>query len=81
MQKNKMGRSPFARVPTPRISSTPYDTRLAYTMREVASMLGVSERTIYTLIHSGRLPAFHVGRAVRISHTALLSYMSAEGAS
>ena len=38
----------------------------ALTVREVAELLGVSKRHIYEMIADGTLPAFQVGRSVRI---------------
>jgi excisionase family DNA binding protein len=38
----------------------------ALTVREVAELLGVSKRHIYEMIADGSLPAFQVGRSVRI---------------
>jgi excisionase family DNA binding protein len=35
-------------------------------VREAATRLAVSERTVYRLARSGGLPTFRVGRAVRI---------------
>lgn len=35
------------------------------TVREAADVLRVSERTLWTLTHSGELPAVRVGRSVR----------------
>ncbi len=42
------------------------DTRLAYSMREVASMLGMSERSIWALCSRGELRSVKLGRSVRI---------------
>ena len=40
--------------------------REALTVREVAELLGVSEKHIYEMAAGGRLPAFYVGRSVRL---------------
>src|SRR5437763_17194845 len=40
--------------------------REALTVQEVADLLGVSDKHIYEMIADGRLPAFRVGRSVRI---------------
>lgn len=51
----------------------------AYTMREVAEILSVNERTIKNLIARGELKRLKVGRAVRITQQQLDAYL--EGAS
>ncbi|HET9733190.1 MAG TPA: helix-turn-helix domain-containing protein [Acidimicrobiales bacterium] len=38
---------------------------------EVAEIFGVSEKTIYRLIHSGRLPGRKIGRSWRVAQAAL----------
>lgn len=38
----------------------------ALTVRETAELLGVSDKHIYELVAGGTLPAFHVGRSVRL---------------
>ncbi len=40
--------------------------RRAYTVREVAQMLGAGTRTVYRLIDAGELRSFRLGRAVRV---------------
>ena len=40
---------------------------LAYTIRECANALRLSERTVHRLIKSGSLTSVRIGRAVRIS--------------
>lgn len=37
-----------------------------YTVREVASVLGISVRTVYRLIESGKIRAIRVGKTHRI---------------
>jgi excisionase family DNA binding protein len=39
---------------------------LLYSVREVASLLGVHPETIRRLIHEGRLEAVRVGRVLRV---------------
>lgn len=36
------------------------------TYRQAAQVLGVTDRTLRTLVHEGRLPAVRFGRSVRI---------------
>jgi|SRR5215472_7527842 len=38
----------------------------ALTVHEVANLLGVSDKHIYEMTADGTLPAFHVGRSVRL---------------
>lgn len=45
---------------------------------KVAELLGVSKQTVYRLIDRGELRAVHVGRAVRILKTDLVSYLTKE---
>lgn len=42
----------------------------------VAQVLGVSARTVYTLIENGELPAVRVGQSVRIHPDALHHYVN-----
>lgn len=51
----------------------------AYTREQAAEITGTNPRTISREIKRGNLRAFYVGRAVRISHTALLEYMGESG--
>ena len=46
-----------------------------YTIREVATYLKVSERTVQRLIKSGRLRAYTVGGQKRIAPVALKRYL------
>lgn len=47
----------------------------AYTREQAAEITGTNPKTISREIQRGNLRAFHVGRAIRISHSALLEYM------
>jgi excisionase family DNA binding protein len=64
----------------PQNVSTPDDNRFALSMRECADELSVSEKTIWTLINSGKLRAFRVGRGVRILRIELLRFAQSGGA-
>jgi len=55
----------------PKVSSTHDDSRMAFSMREVADAIGMSERSIWSLIASGRLRAIKLGRSVRIPRESL----------
>lgn len=57
------------------------DTRIAFSMRETADSLGVSERSVWSLVKSGRLASFKVGRSVRISRLAIEAFIENGGAS
>jgi excisionase family DNA binding protein len=50
------------------------DTAL-YTVREVASRLGVHPETVRRLIHDGRLDAVRVGRVLRVDSTSLHGFL------
>ena len=50
---------------------------MAYTVREAAQQVRVSERTIRRAIASGRLRAVHIGSAVRIPRESLSALLSA----
>jgi len=65
---NKKG---AARQGTPHKVSVLDDSRLAYSMREVAAAIGMSERSVWSLIASGRLRSIKLGRSVRIPREAL----------
>lgn len=47
------------------------DTRLAYSMREVANLIGMSERSVWELCNRGELRSVKLGRSVRIPRDAV----------
>ena len=47
---------------------------------EVADAFGVCAQTIRRLIASGELESFHIGRAVRVTKSAMLDFMVRQGA-
>jgi excisionase family DNA binding protein len=51
------------------------DPERLLTKEEAADLLGVSERTVDTLIHSGEIASLKVRRARRIPHRALRDYI------
>lgn len=55
-------------------STTPIIGRLL-TYREAGKLLGVTERTIWTLVDQGELPAVRFGRSVRIDPSDLRAYI------
>jgi excisionase family DNA binding protein len=53
-------------------------TRARYlTVREVASMLRVSNMTVYRLINAGELPAVRVGKSFRLREDDVDRYLAA----
>jgi excisionase family DNA binding protein len=78
MPKTQMGRSPLAKVPTPKYPTID-DSRLAFSMREAANAIGCSERSIWSLVNAGRIPSFRVGRSVRIRREDLEAFMASGG--
>lgn len=48
------------------------------TLPEVASLLHVSQRTVYRLAQDGRLPAFKVGQAWRFRSDDIQSWIDAQ---
>ncbi|RMH23666.1 MAG: DNA-binding protein [Planctomycetota bacterium] len=45
------------------------------TYRQAAKVLGVTERTVWTLVHDGALPAVRFGRSVRIDPADLRAFI------
>lgn len=45
------------------------------TYKQAGALLGVTERTIWTLVNDGELPAVRFGRSVRIDPTDLRAYI------
>lgn len=54
--------------------ATPIVERLL-TYREAGKLLGVTDRTIWTLVDQGELPAVRFGRSVRIDPADLRAYI------
>ena len=60
---------------TPRaVSGTP-DLERLLTYREAGKFLGVTERTVFTLVKGGRLPSVRFGRSVRIDPVDLRTFI------
>jgi excisionase family DNA binding protein len=51
--------------------------RLLLTVKEAAEVLAVSERTVFYLIRSGRLPTVQIGRLRRVPLDALREFARA----
>ncbi len=47
-------------------SNAIHDNRLLVTLRETGAMLGLSERTVWSLVNSGKLSRVKIGRSIRI---------------
>lgn len=47
-----------------------------YTLAEVAEILKVSRRTLYTYVQEGKLPAVKMGKYWRVSQDSLQSFIS-----
>ncbi len=47
------------------------------TVRQVAEMLGVCERTVFSLTQEGKLPAARIGRAVRYDPADVAAFIAA----
>jgi excisionase family DNA binding protein len=54
--------------------AAPTDQRFLI-VREVASIMRVSNMTVYRLIHSGELEALRIGRSFRITEAAVNDYL------
>ena len=46
------------------------------TVSDVAARLNVSKMTVYRLVHSGEMPAVHIGHSFRINETAVADYLA-----
>lgn len=47
----------------------------ALTIHEVAKLLGVSDKHVYEMAADGSLPAFHIGRSIRIDPQDLADWL------
>ncbi|HEX2247608.1 MAG TPA: helix-turn-helix domain-containing protein [Arthrobacter sp.] len=52
------------------------DTGSFLTVSDVAARLNVSKMTVYRLVHSGEMPAVHIGHSFRINETAVADYLA-----
>ncbi|MBD7967881.1 substrate-binding domain-containing protein [Paenibacillus gallinarum] len=50
---------------------------ISYTTEEIAKLLKISKLTVYDLIKKGKLPAYKVGKQMRIDHADLEAYKQA----
>jgi excisionase family DNA binding protein len=51
--------------------------RLAYTVTETASALGIGRTVAYDLIRRGEIPHVRIGRSIRIPRASLDSWLTA----
>ncbi len=63
-------------APTP---NPPSDLRLTLRKREAANALGVSERTLHTLLKSGQIGSFKLDRIVLIPVAELEAFIARKG--
>lgn len=64
--------------PTP-IDNPPSELRLTLRKREAAKALGVSERTLHTLLKSGQIGSFKLDRIVLIPVAELEAFIARKG--
>jgi excisionase family DNA binding protein len=64
--------------PTP-TTNPPSDLRLTLRKREAAKALGVSERTLHTLLKSGQIGSFKLDRIVLIPVAELQAFIARKG--
>lgn len=57
--------------------NAPTTERLALRKKETAQTMGVSERMIHSMVQSGELPSFKMGRVVLIPVEGIKAYMEA----
>ena len=75
----------FVLVPDPTDPPQPQHTELFAGVRdvcsvtEVAEAFGVCAQTVRKLIANGELESIHVGRAVRVTKTAMLDFIAPQG--
>ena len=49
-----------------------------YTIKEVAQLLKVSDRTIHRKLRENKIPRFRIGRSIRISESTIQLLMTLE---
>lgn len=67
------GKGKGAAVTNPNITAPTVERLLTY--KQTGNLLGVTERTIWTLVDQGELPAVRFGRSVRIDPADLRAYI------
>ena len=55
----------------------PTDSKISYTIRNLAEVTGLSERSWWRLIREGRIATLRIGQRVLVTHAALLEFMAA----
>lgn len=56
-------------------SASPDTEPIAYPVPQVAKLLNIGVRTTWTLVHTGQLKSFKVGKARRVRRTAIDEYL------
>lgn len=56
----------------------PASPQIAVNPRQAASLLGISERTLWTLTKGGEIPHFRIGRCVRYQVSALETWVASQ---
>ena len=51
-------------------------TTRVFTLAEIRILLGISKGSAYSLVHSGELECFRIGRSIRVTEAALNRYIS-----
>lgn len=49
-----------------------------YTVKEIASILGISEKVAYSLVKSGSFRCIRIGRAIRVSKDSFDSWLGTD---
>ena len=71
MRESRIAAMLFRRIVVP----VDIDDKALYTVRDVASRLGVHPETVRRLIHDGRLDAVRVGRVLRVEFDSLQGFL------
>lgn len=50
-------------------------TRMAYTAREVAQLLALSQSQVWNLLADGTIPSFKIGKSRRVRHEDLIAFI------
>lgn len=77
--KTKKGRTSRPTIPTQETSTDVNDNTLLVTLKRAGQMMGLSERTIWSLCHSGKLRKAKIGRSIRVVVASIHEFI--EGAS
>jgi excisionase family DNA binding protein len=59
------------------LHETQSDSRLTFTVDEVASLLGLSRATAYKAVNNGSIPAIKIGHRTLVPRASLLRWLEA----